>query len=148
VLFRSLQNSGYKFIIITNQAGIAKGLFSEKEYLAFKEEMYRRLKEQGILIDAEYFCPHHVNGVIEKYKLDCNCRKPKTGMFEQASKDLGLTLAQCWMIGDNLSDMLAGKNAGCRTVHVLTGEEKNPIVYADFEAIILVNAADYILNNS
>jgi D-glycero-D-manno-heptose 1,7-bisphosphate phosphatase len=145
---KKLQETGYKFIIVTNQAGIAKGLFSENEYFAFRNELYKRLDEQGILIDAEYFCPHHINGVIGKYKFDCNCRKPKTGMLEQAAKDFDLNLAECWMIGDNPSDLLAGKKAGCRTIHVLTGEEKKPVIYADFEAKDLVEAANCILINS
>ncbi|OGJ13333.1 hypothetical protein A3K82_00340 [Candidatus Pacearchaeota archaeon RBG_19FT_COMBO_34_9] len=144
---KKLQNAGYKFIILTNQAGIAKGLYHEQDYFLFREEMHRGLKEQGIIITAEYFCPHHRDG-IGKYRIDCNCRKPKTGLLEQAAKDFNLNLNDCWMIGDKNSDILAGKNAGCKTIHVLTGECKTPINYADFIAKDLVEAADYILSQN
>lgn len=143
-----LQKAEYKLIIITNQAGIGRGKYTEKDYFAFRDEMHERLKEQGILITAEYFCPHNLEKGIEKYKINCNCRKPKIGMLEQASRDFNLNLNECWMIGDKESDILAGKNAGCKTIHVLTGEEKNLINYADFIAQNLIEAASYILNNN
>lgn len=144
---RKLQNAGYTFIIITNQAGIGRGLYSEEEYFAFRNEMHKKLREEGILIAAEYFCPHHPEKGIGKYKIECNCRKPKIGMLEQAAKDFNLNLNECWMIGDQTWDIDAGKNAGCKTIHVLTGEEINPIVYANFVAKNLVEAANYIINN-
>ena len=78
-----MQSLGYKLIIVTNQAGIAKGKFTEEDYFAFRNEMHRRLKEKRVIITAEYFCPHHIGGTIEKYKIDCDCRKPKPGMLEQ-----------------------------------------------------------------
>ncbi len=140
-----LQDVGHNFIILTNQAGIAKGLYHEQDYLIFREEMHKRLRENGIIITAEYFCPHHKDG-IGKYKIDCNCRKPKTGMLEQAAKDFHLNLRECWMIGDKDSDILAGKNAGCKTIHVLTGENKTHLDYANFVAKDLVEAADYIFS--
>jgi len=137
----------YKLIIITNQSGIARGFYTEKDYFTFRDEMHKKLRERGILITAEYFCPHHPKGIIEKYKVYCNCRKPKIGMLEQAVKDFNLNLNECWMIGDNISDIGAGKNASCRTIHVLTGEQKEPIVYANFVAKDLIEVADYILND-
>ncbi len=144
---RKLKEKGYLRIIITNQAGIARGLYSEEDYFAFRKEMHKRLEKKGILLDAEYFCPHHPEKGIGKYKIDCNCRKPKTGMLEQAAEDFNLSLNECWVVGDNVSDIDAGKNAGCRTIHVLTGEKREPITYADFVAKDLAEAADYILNN-
>lgn len=144
---KKLQEFGYKLIIITNQAGIGRGLYTEEDYFIFKNEMYRRLENEGIFITAEYFCPHHPEKGIGKYKIDCNCRKPKTGMLEKAIKDFSLDVRKCWLIGDNLSDILAGRGAGCRTIHVLTGECKIPITYADFIASDLVNAADYIIKD-
>ncbi len=141
---KKLQDTNYKLIIITNQSGIARGLYSEKDYFLFRDEINKKLKEQGILITSEYFCPHHKEG-IGKYRIDCNCRKPKTGMLEQAAKDFNLNLKDCWMIGDKSKDILAGMNAGCRTIHILTGKESNPITYADFIAKNLSEAADYII---
>ena len=143
---RRLQKE-YQLIIVSNQTGIGRGYYTEEDYFAFRNEMHKRLKEQGILITAEYFCPHHPEKGIGKYRVYCNCRKPKIGMLEQAAQDFNLNLNECWMIGDNVSDIDAGKNANCRTIHVLTGEKKEPIVYADFVAKDLIEAANYILNN-
>jgi len=141
---RRMQNLGYGLIIITNQAGIAKGKFTEEDYFAFRNEMHKRLKENGVIINAEYFCPHHQEGKIEKYKIDCNCRKPKPGMLEQAAKDFNLDLKKCFMIGDTSSDILAGKNAGCKTIQVMTGKEKKVSNDADFIAEDLYIATYFI----
>jgi D-glycero-D-manno-heptose 1,7-bisphosphate phosphatase len=140
-----MQKSGYLLIIVTNQAGIAKGKYSEKDYFIFKDEMHKRLKEHGIILTAEYFCPHHMEGKIEEYKIDCSCRKPKPGMLEQAAKDFDLDLKKCWMIGDIPSDILAGKNAGCRTIQVMTGKEKTESNEADFLAYDLLHASYFIV---
>ncbi|VVB83103.1 Histidine biosynthesis bifunctional protein HisB [uncultured archaeon] len=134
----------YKFIIITNQSGIARGRFTEKDYFSFRDEMHKRLSENGIIITAEYFCPHHPQGKIKKYKMNCNCRKPKIGMLEQAAKDFELDFKKCWMIGDMPSDILAGKTAGCRTIQVLTGKEKIESPEADFLAYNLFHASYFI----
>jgi D,D-heptose 1,7-bisphosphate phosphatase len=142
---QAMKKIGYKLIVATNQAGIAKGIFSEKDYFAFRSELHQRLGKKGIIIDAEYFCPHHKDGTVKKYSIDCNCRKPKTGMLEKAAKDFNLDLSKCWMIGDNESDILAGKNAGCRTIQVLTGEAKIPSSYADFAAKNLLEANSCIV---
>lgn len=139
-----MRHLNYKFIIVTNQAGIAKEKYSEEDYFKFRDEMHRRLKENGIIIDAEYFCPHHPEGIIEQYKMDCNCRKPKTGMLEQAAKDFNLDLKKCWMIGDTSLDILTGKNAGCRTIQVLTGKDKSESLDADFLAYNLLHASYFI----
>jgi D,D-heptose 1,7-bisphosphate phosphatase len=139
-----MQNMRYKLIIVTNQAGIAKGKFTEEDYFAFRNEMHRRLKENKIIINAEYFCPHHPKGKIEKYKINCNCRKPKSGMLEQAAKDFNLDLKKCFMIGDAPSDILAGKNAGCRTIQVMTGKEKIESNDANFLAYDLFHASYFI----
>jgi D,D-heptose 1,7-bisphosphate phosphatase len=142
---KKLQNKGYKLIIASNQSGIARGYYTEEDYFVFRSELHRKLKEQGILIDAEYFCPHHPEKGTGKYRVDCNYRKPKIGMLEQAAKDFNLNLRECWVIGDKFADIETGKNAECRTIYVLTGEEKNPIEYADFVAKDMVEAANYIL---
>ena len=144
---RKLKETEYLMIIITNQAGIARGMYTEEDYFVFRDEVHKKLEKRGISIIAEYFCPHHPEKGLGKYKINCNCRKPKIGMLEQATTDFDLNLGECWVIGDNVSDIDAGKNAGCRTIHVLTGEKKEPITHADFVAKDLEAAADYILNN-
>lgn len=139
-----IKKLGYKLIIVTNQAGIAKGKFTEEDYFAFRDELQRRLNKEGINIDAEYFCPHHTEGTIEKYKIICNCRKPKSGMLEQAAKDFNLDLKKCWMIGDTELDILTGKNVRCRTIQVFTGKEKNESKNANFLAYNLFHASYFI----
>ena len=143
---KKLQMQGYKLIIVTNQSGIGKGYYTEGDYFDLREELHKRLLRNEIFISAEYFCPHHKEG-IGRYRQNCNCRKPQTGMLETAANDFSLSLKDCWMIGDKDLDIIAGKNAGCRTIHVATGEHKN-IDYADFTARNLIEAADYILGNN
>ncbi len=142
---KKFQYAGYKLIIVTNQAGIAKGKYDEEDYFVFRDEMHRRLKDNGITITAEYFCPHHSDGIIERYKVDCGCRKPKSGMLEQAAKDFDLDLKKCWMIGDMPSDIQAGKNAGCKTIQVLTGKDKTESIDADFIVDNLYNASYFMI---
>jgi len=143
-----LQEGGYKIIITTNQSGIARGYFTEEDYFAFREEMHKRLEEQGVSISAEYFCPHHSEKGIGKYKVDCNCRKPKTGMLEEAARDFNLNLKDCWIMGDHESDIQVGKNAECKTIHILTGHVTIPIKEADFIARDMIEAAHYIIKTN
>lgn len=131
----------FPLIIVTNQSGIARGLFTEKDYYEFKERMHRNLLYQGVYIAQEYFCPHLPED-------NCKCRKPKTGMLEAAAEYFDLNLRECWMIGDKTTDILAGMNSFCRTIHVLTGKEKKSPVYANFFAKDMVEAADIILKNT
>lgn len=106
----------YKIIIVTNQAGIAKGLYTEKQFLELTEWMLKKLKDKGIKIDKVYHCPHHPEGTIEKYTKVCNCRKPKPGMLKKAQKDFNLNLKQCWLIGDKMTDIKAGRTVGCKCI--------------------------------
>jgi D-glycero-D-manno-heptose 1,7-bisphosphate phosphatase len=134
-----LQEAKYNLIIITNQSGIGRELYTKKDYFNFRNELSKKLKESNIFILKEYFCPH------DPYK-NCNCRKPRTGMLEKAAKDFNLDLTKCWMIGDKESDILAGKNVRCKTIQVLTGKNKYPISFSDFIAQDLEEAAKYILD--
>jgi len=137
----------FKKIIITNQAGVAKGLYTEKDYNILMEWMIKQFESHNIKIDNVYFCPHHPKGVIKKYKKACKCRKPNIGMFKKAEKDFNLDLKKCWLIGDKLSDILAGKKAGCKTILVLTGQDscnKKALVEADFCIKTLMEAVEFI----
>ncbi len=145
---RELQGTDYKLVIITNQAGIGRGMYGPEDYFTFKKEMNKRLGQQEIFITGEYFCPHHPEKGVGEYRINCNCRKPKTGMLDQAAEDFNLDLSQSWVIGDNLSDIQAGNSAGCKTIHVLTGEFKEPVKEADFVAKDLIEAASYIIKKT
>ena len=106
--------NGYLAVIITNQAGIARGMFSLQELYQVHERIQELLAEQGEKIDAIYFCPHHPD-----YTGVCNCRKPAPGMILKAAEELNIDLAQSLMIGDRLSDCQCGKNAGCKASYLV-----------------------------
>lgn len=119
---------GLKVIVVTNQPSVARGLATEKTINAIHKDMKKRLKKKNAKIDAVYFCPHHpekhhddIKPGNMKYRIDCECRKPKAGMLKQASEEFGVDLSKSFMIGDTTGDVLAGKNAGCKTILLKTG---------------------------
>ena len=118
---KAFKDQGYKLVVITNQAGVARGYYTEDDVRELHRYMNELLAEQGAEIDAFYYCPHHPEHGIGKYKIQCHCRKPETGMFEMAEQDFDVDKASSWMIGDKLIDIEAGRNYGVRTVLVGTG---------------------------
>lgn len=111
-----LNGNGFKVIIVTNQAGVARGYFTEETVREINGYIQARLAEQAAAIDKIYYCPHHIEGVIEQYRQECYSRKPNPGMIEQAERELGIDLADSFVIGDNPSDIEAGHRAGCRAI--------------------------------
>lgn len=118
-----LIDNDYLLVIITNQSGVARGLFKEEDLLAVKAAMSNTLKEHGITLAGFYYCPHHKEGTVKEYTLDCDCRKPKPGLLLKAARDLQIDLSASWMIGDTANDIEAGKEAGCKTI--LVGKDMN-----------------------
>ncbi len=120
---KKLQDKGYLLVLVTNQSGIARGYFSEAQFHQLTEWMDWSLDEDyGVVLDGIYYCPHHPEGQGE-YREECDCRKPKAGMFLQAIKDLDIDPAQSVMVGDKLEDLLAAENAGVKTkILVRTGK--------------------------
>lgn len=110
-----------KLIIITNQAGIAKGIFREENYKEVRDYIHAFLKKKGIKITAEYYCPHHPEGSIPEYTKICTCRKPETALFEKALKEHQLNPKNCWTVGDMRRDILAGQRVGMKGILVKTG---------------------------
>ncbi len=117
----ALNQAGWSVVIVTNQAGIARGLFSIETIQQIHKHLAELLHGYGAHIDGMYYCPHHPAGELAEYRRDCDCRKPKPGMLVQAAKELSLDLTRSWMIGDRVSDLQAGASVGCRTVLVRTG---------------------------
>lgn len=111
-----IHEKGYYAIVITNQSGVARGLFTEEQLL----EMNRYLMEQTN-VDAVYYCPHHPEGKIERYRKICSCRKPGTGLLEAANRDFRIDMERSYMAGDRAGDILAGINAGLRTILLESG---------------------------
>jgi D-glycero-D-manno-heptose 1,7-bisphosphate phosphatase len=97
---------GYLIVVVTNQAGVAKGLFTEEQVQSLHQWMSGKFHERGITVAGFYYCPFHQNGVVEEYKRASFCRKPKPGMFLNAAKDLDIDLARSIMIGDKQSDRI------------------------------------------
>jgi D-glycero-D-manno-heptose 1,7-bisphosphate phosphatase len=113
---------GLKVIVISNQPGIAKGKMSEEMFGKIRLKMRNMLAKNNAHIDAEYYCFHHPRAKLPQYKVKCDCRKPKPGLILRAAKDFSLDTSNCYMIGDGLTDIKAGKAVGCTSV--LIGEMK------------------------
>lgn len=111
---RLLQASGYLLIIITNQSGIARGYFTEEDFMKLTDFMLAELEKSGVKISAVYYCPHLPDGEVPEYRKVCSCRKPKTGLFEQAVKDFGIDLSESFAIGDKPRDCAVCETTPCR----------------------------------
>ena len=122
---KEINNSEYLSVVVSNQAVIARNLCTIDELEYIHKKIETELGDKHAKLDAIYYCPHHPDkGYPEEraeYKIDCECRKPKTGMFRQAANEFNIDLSKSWMIGDSERDIIAGKNAGCKTVGVMTG---------------------------
>ena len=151
---KRLQNAGYKVIIASNQPGVAKGHMPFKNFEQICETMKARLNEKGVSLDGEYYCLHHPEAIVAQYRIDCECRKPKPGLILKAAKDMDIDISNSWFIGDNLSDIKAGKNAGCHTL--LLGKMRcelcdlmyNEGIKPDVIKLNILEAADYIIKGA
>ncbi|MFM7539770.1 MAG: D-glycero-alpha-D-manno-heptose-1,7-bisphosphate 7-phosphatase [Planctomycetota bacterium] len=112
---------GWPVVVASNQAGVARGYFSEAQVGEVNGRVAELLSAGGATVRAWYHCPHHPTEGTGAYRVECACRKPAPGMLLAAARDLGLTLAHGWMVGDKLTDLQAGARAGCRTWLVRTG---------------------------
>ncbi len=121
---RMLNELKIPVIVVTNQAGVARGYYPESQVAVLHEALSQELEKEGAHIDRFYYCPHHRAAGKGKYAVDCDCRKPKPGLLAKAAKDLGLNLSRCVVIGDKASDLGAGVSAGCRTILVMSGYGK------------------------
>jgi len=116
-----LRNAGYLVVVVTNQSGIGRGYYNEQDLERLHRHMQDELQSCGAGVDAYYFCPHHPLHGKGAYGTECDCRKPLPGMLMQAADELGIDLANSWMVGDKRADMEAGLAAGCRAILVKTG---------------------------
>ncbi len=144
---KAFRAAGYKVVVITNQSGIARGMFSENTLDKIHEEMRRQLRQLGTDVDAIYYCPYLPEGKVPEYAKASSLRKPAPGMLLQAAKEMEIDLAASWMIGDSERDVLAGKRAGCKTV--LVGQDsRSPDYGADFSVGDILAAAVAIVPQS
>lgn len=149
-----LNNMGFKVIIFTNQAAIARGFLSEDGLQVIHQEMKKMLAAQNARIDAIYYCPHHPTAGEGIYKKECECRKPNPGMLLQAAEDLDIDLSASFTVGDKMSDLAAGKAVHCKNILVRTGygtetetEIPNYSFQPDYIADNLLEAAKWILKH-
>jgi len=111
-LCRQAKQRAYLIVVITNQAGIGRGFYSEQEYFNLTEWMCGIFKSEGVIIDSVYHCPFHPLYGVGKYRIDAECRKPRPGMLIQATKEHNIDLSRSILIGDKESDIKAGLEAG------------------------------------
>ncbi|MBW5407869.1 D-glycero-beta-D-manno-heptose 1,7-bisphosphate 7-phosphatase [Morganella morganii] len=136
---QTIKQMGYALIIVTNQAGIARGMYTEDQFMHLTEWMDWSLADRGVDLDGIYYCPHHPEGTVEEFRQVCNCRKPAPGMLLDAQKYLKIDMSNSYMVGDKLDDMLAGRAAEVgTTILVRTGKP----VTEEAEA-----AADIVINS-
>lgn len=147
---RRLNELGLAVAIVSNQPGIAKGTLTFDLLKRFEDRLLAEVSGVGGRIDGIYYCHHHPDAVVPEFKQICKCRKPKTGLLEQAAKDLKVVLPDCYMIGDGIPDLTAGTTAGCRTVFIgrwkceICQFTEDPNIRPAFVAKNLLEASDLI----
>ena len=116
-----LNEAGWLAVLVTNQAGVARGYFEEGMVGRVHGVLAAELERGGARLDAVYYCPHHPSVGEPPYRFDCDCRKPRPGLIRRAAAELGIDLSRSWMVGDRYSDTELARNAGVRAAFVLTG---------------------------
>jgi D,D-heptose 1,7-bisphosphate phosphatase len=146
---RLLQDNGYNLILVSNQSGIALGYFTEADLHPVKIKIEQLLYGNQVTLSDFYYCPHHKNGTVAAYAIDCACRKPQPGMLLKAAQEHTIDLTSSWMIGDILDDVEAGRKAGCKTILLNNGNETEWLLYEKRKPNYIVNnlkeAAELIL---
>jgi D-glycero-D-manno-heptose 1,7-bisphosphate phosphatase len=128
---RRINDSRLLAIVITNQSGIARGMYTETTLDAIHSRMIRELARDGARIDAVYYCPHHPDVEDARYRIECECRKPRTGMLDRATREHQIDLTRSYVIGDKASDIKLAENAGARGALVLTGYGRETAAHPD-----------------
>lgn len=116
-----LNDSGWLAIVVTNQAGVARGYFAEDIIARVHDQLRHQLESASAKLDAIYYCAHHPSVGEPPYRLDCDCRKPKPGLIDRAAKDFEIDLERSWMVGDRYGDIELARNAGLHSAFVLSG---------------------------
>ena len=155
---KMLRAAGFQLIVVSNQTVISRGLATEEEVRALNAECQRLVEQAGgPRIDAFYFCPHHPHATVPAYRVDCACRKPRPGLMLCAAREHEFDLRGSFVVGDRITDIIAGALAGCRTVLVQTGAHLAPLIETnepldlsilpDRTSANLVEAAQWIVEN-
>ena len=121
---KRLQDMGFLLVIISNQSGIARGYYSEKDFESLTAWMIEDLRQKGINISGVYYCPHLPEGKLKKYAIHCDCRKPKTGLFFRAKEELDIDLDHSFAMGDQLRDLSITENTGVRGIWITDANDE------------------------
>lgn len=137
-----LNQSGLLVIVVSNQPGVAKGKFTTALLEAMESKMLSSLKASGAVVDAVYNCLHHPEAIVEEYRINCDCRKPAPGLLLKAARDRDIDLARSYMIGDGVTDIIAGRAVGATTLFVNSRKCYNCDSLLDHEVW-----PDYVVSN-
>ncbi|HEX6992660.1 MAG TPA: HAD family hydrolase [Gammaproteobacteria bacterium] len=118
-----LAAAGFAIVVVSNQAGVARGMFDEAAVAAVGRALTDRLAALGVGLGGFYYCPHDPRGAVARHRRMCGCRKPAPGLIVRAARELGVDLSASWLVGDILDDIEAGRRAGCRTILIDAGNE-------------------------
>jgi len=150
---RRLNEAGFLVVVVSNQSGVARGYFDEQQVDRVNETMARELERFGAHLDAVYYCPHYPEGIVEKYRRRCDCRKPGPGMVLKAEAELGIDVSRSYVVGDHQGDIELAKNVGARSILVVTGHGADELdklqgqgIEPDYVADNLAEAVDRILS--
>lgn len=128
---RLINEAGLKTIVVTNQSGVARGMYTEDDLRLIHTRMISELQKQSARIDGVYYCPHHPDYGDERYGRECECRKPSPGMLHAAAREHKIDLARSFVVGDKASDINLASNAGARGALVLTGYGSETLAHPD-----------------
>ena len=146
---RALNRTGLAVVIVTNQSGVARGLYSEEFVRQAHRYIDERLRAAGARIDGYYYCPHHPEGSVDQYRVACDCRKPAPGQLQRAAADLDLDLTKSFVVGDRWKDVEAGEAVSARGILVRTGYGRDAeSEYSPRGAVVvdnLIQAVSWIL---
>lgn len=113
---KRIQELGYLVVLVSNQPGVAKKQLTYSEFQRMGRALRERLAEGGGVLDGEYYCLHHPDALVARYREDCDCRKPRPGLLVRAAREMGVDLRASFFVGDGLADVKAGRAAGCKTI--------------------------------
>ncbi len=119
---KRLNEAGMAVIVVSNQSGVARGFHTEEDIARFNAELVSQLSMEGARVDGWYYCPHLPEGSVSEYAIECDCRKPRSGMLTKAAREHEIDLSRSYMVGDKERDIVAGSSVGAKTI--LVGDEK------------------------
>lgn len=140
-----LNRSGIAAVVVTNQSAVAKGLITEAGVVDIHDRIKVFLAKGGATIDKFYYCPHHPEGKLLKYRVVCNCRKPSTGLFERAARELNVDIKRSFIVGDSFREIEAAKNLGCKSIAVECGSSEFRESTPDYFTKDLYEAVELII---